>query len=119
MEKYKHIMKFVKIEEKIPDFKNPQDDPFSEQNVVKAFKKEEATKYIDQEQLKNKIHHRSVMYIVHDIFSDILRQGRISKNIQELHKDDQKKSKKLSKIEQKLKEIDGKIEELDNTETML
>jgi hypothetical protein len=49
LDKFKNIMKFVKIEERIPDFKNPEDDPFSEVNAIKAFKKEELIKYVDQE----------------------------------------------------------------------
>lgn len=40
MDKYKEIMRFVKVHEKFPDLR-PEDDPFSDQNLEKAYQREE------------------------------------------------------------------------------
>lgn len=47
MDKYKQVMRFVKIREKLPDFNKAEDDPFSEVNLERAFHREEKIKYVD------------------------------------------------------------------------
>ena len=115
MPKYKEIMRFVKIQEKFPDFSRPEDDPFSDLNLEKAFEREQTIKYVDQERVKDKIHHRSVMYICHDIYSDILRKSRITKTLMKLREQNggspetATKPAKLSAIDARLKAINDKI----------
>lgn len=55
------------------------------------------------------------MYICHDIYEDIIRKGRISKNLEWLRTEDTKRNKKIDLIDEKLKKIDEKMDDLDNT----
>ena len=56
------------------------------------------------------------MYICHDIYQEIIRKGRISKNLEWLRQEDTKRNKKTNKIDEKLREIDEKIDDLEKTD---
>lgn len=71
MDRYKQILKFAKRYKRIPDYKNPAKDPFSDHNLERLFQEEDNVKYSDQDKIDGKISHRSVMYIAHDIFVQI------------------------------------------------
>ena len=47
MERYKQILRFAKRYKRIPDYKNPASDPFSDQNLERLFKEEDNVKYSD------------------------------------------------------------------------
>jgi len=64
MEKYKQVMKYVKKHKKL---KYKIDDPFSDENLEKAFIFEDETKYRDEDIVDGMIGHKSVVYILHDI----------------------------------------------------
>lgn len=78
-------MKFAKKYKKIPDFKDPKDDPFTDENLEAAFHHEDTIRYNDKDKMDGKIAHRSVMYIAHDIFKRIKEdQAQRIKRKQEL-----------------------------------
>ena len=56
------------------------------------------------------------MYICHDIYQEIIRKGRISKNLEWLRQEDTKRNKKTNKIDERLREIDEKIDDLEKTD---
>ena len=64
MEKYKQVMKYVKKHKKL---KYKIDDPFSDENLEKAFIFEDETNYRDEDTVDGMIGHKSVVYILHDI----------------------------------------------------
>ena len=68
MQRYKQIMKSVQKHKRIPNAHNPEDDLFSNENLEAAFRQEDSVKYNDRDKVGGRISHRSVMYIVHDIF---------------------------------------------------
>jgi len=68
MQRYKQIMKSIQKHKRIPNAHNPEDDLFSDENLEAAFRQEDSVKYNDRDKVDGKISHRSVMYIVHDIF---------------------------------------------------
>lgn len=74
MERYKQIMLFAKKYKKIPDYKDPEKDPFTDRNLEAFFNREDAIQYNDRDLVDGKISHRSVMYIAHDIFVQIKQE---------------------------------------------
>jgi hypothetical protein len=114
MERYKQIMKFVKAKENIPDFPRAADDPFSEHNLEAAYHREDNIKYSDKDKVDGKISHRSVMYICHDIFADIIAKAKApAQQPAAQRKVEPKRNEELAKIEARLRELDVKMDELD------
>lgn len=74
LQRYKQIMKFAKKYKRIPDYKDPEADPFSDKNLEAFFNEEDAIRYDDLDKVDGKISHRSVMYIAHDIFVQIKKE---------------------------------------------
>lgn len=64
-------MHFVKKYKRIPDGKNPDTDPFSNQNLENAFHFEDQICYKKTDKIDGKIAHKSVLFIAHDIFKQI------------------------------------------------
>lgn len=65
--KYKKIMKFVQNYKRIP---NKPGGPFSDERLEQAFNDEDAVGYTQADKVDGQIPHRSVMYILHDIFEE-------------------------------------------------
>lgn len=106
-------MKFVKAQENIPTFPKPEDDPFSEENLERAYHLEDRIKYTDQEKVNGKIHHRSVMFICHDIFADMIRKANTVQHKAKETKKAPKKDEDLRKIEARLSALNAKMDDLD------
>jgi len=68
-------LRFAKKYKRIPDHKDPKQDMFSDKYLEKKFHEEDSIKYSDQDKIDNKISHRSVMYIAHDIFIKIKKEN--------------------------------------------
>lgn len=64
MEKYKQVMKYVKKNKKL---KYKIDDPFSDENLERAFHREDETKWLDEDKIDGRIGHIGVVHILHDI----------------------------------------------------
>jgi len=58
-------MRFVQKYKRIPDKPN---GPFSDENLEQAFRVEDETQYSDTDKVDGQIPHRSVIYILHDMF---------------------------------------------------
>lgn len=64
MDKYKAVMLYVKKHKRL---NYGIDDPFSEERLEQAFIYEDETRYESMDKVDGMIHHRSVVYILHDI----------------------------------------------------
>lgn len=113
MNRYKQIMRFVKAQENIPTFPRPEDDPFSEANLEAAYHREDRIKYADQERVEGKLHHRSVMFICHDIFVDVIKQANTAPQKARETKQAPKQDEELRKIEARLNALNAKMDDLD------
>lgn len=88
-------MKFAQKIKNIPDCRNKEDDPFSDQNLELAFKREDEIRYGDKDKIDGKISHKSVLFIAHDIFLKIYNDRR--KRVQR-KADLQKKKQELAQL---------------------
>lgn len=107
-------MKYVKAQEDIPTFPNPADDPFSAANLEAAYHREDRIQYSDKDKIDGKIGHRSVLYICHDIFKDLIKKASAPTRQPVLKsKKAPKKNAELARIEARLNELNSKMDELD------
>ena len=78
-------MKFVRQGDDIPELcQLAGEDPFSDNNLEKAFRNEYQIKCLDKKKILNsKIEHKSVMLICYDIYKELIMKAETNLKEQE------------------------------------